>query len=81
MTAGFIKDQITVEIVEHLVTLSTKPNGWSKECNIVVWNHNEPKVVIREWSEDHKRMGKGVVLTEDEAVKLLNGLMNWKGVM
>lgn len=74
-------DRVTFEIVEHIGVLNSKPNGWTKEANVVVWNHGEPKVDIREWNEDHTRMTKGITLTDDEAVVLLNAMMKWKGVV
>ena len=72
-------NKVTCEIVEHIGTLSTKANGWSKEVNIVVWNHNEPKIDIREWDESHIKMSRGVTLTKEETVALLDTLKGWKG--
>lgn len=74
-------EKVTFEIVEHIGVLNRKPNGWKKEANIVSWNCGEPKVDIREWSEDHRKMSRGVTLTDDEAVALLNAMMKWKGVV
>ena len=74
-------DKVTCEIVENIGVLSTKANGWCKEVNIVIWNHKEPKVDIREWDENHIKMSKGVTLSDDEATVLLNVLMKWKGVI
>jgi hypothetical protein len=62
--------EIKFEIVRKIGTLSESGSGWRKELNIVAWNEREPKLDIREWAEDHSRMGKGVTLTRDEAVKL-----------
>jgi hypothetical protein len=33
---------------------------------MVSWNDREPKVDIREWNEDHSRMGRGLTLTAEE---------------
>jgi hypothetical protein len=44
---------------------------------MVSWHDREPKYDIREWSEDHEKLGKGVALTAEEIKKLwdiLNGL-------
>lgn len=64
------------EIVQTLTRLS-EPNakGWSKELNLVSWNDRPPKYDLREWSEDHSRMGKGVTFTEEEARRLCEALM------
>jgi hypothetical protein len=66
--------EIKFEIVRGFGALSASGRGWSKELNIVAWNGREPKLDIRDWSEDHARMGKGVTLTRDEAVKLYDYL-------
>lgn len=55
------------EIVEKIGILSTNSSGWSKEFNIVAYNGGTPKYDIRDWSPDHKKMGKGITLTKEEA--------------
>ena len=65
---------ITYEIVETLAVLSTSTKGWSKELNRISWNGAAPKLDIREWSPDHRKMGKGLTLTGDEAEKLKEAL-------
>ena len=63
--------EITFDIKEHLATFGEmKDSGWTKEANIVAWNGGVPKLDIREWSPDHSRMSKGVVLLESEAEAL-----------
>jgi hypothetical protein len=64
-----IKD-IRFEIVRKLGVLSEETRSWRKELNLVAWNEREPKIDLREWSEDHRRMGKGVTLTREEGAKL-----------
>lgn len=61
---------ITYEIKKHIGVISEKGNGWKKELNVVVWNEGEPKWDIREWNEDHTRMGKGMTLNDEEAKAL-----------
>ena len=58
------------EIIEEIGVLSTSPKGWQKELNRISWNGAEPKYDIRDWAPDHEKMGKGVTLTEEEALKL-----------
>lgn len=61
---------IEYEIVEEIGVLSENARGWRKELNKVSWNGREPKYDIRDWSEDHEKMGKGITLTEEEAQAL-----------
>ncbi len=62
---------IQFEITQHLGNLSApSEKGWTKELNLVSWNGGAPKYDIRDWSEDHTKMGKGVTLTAEQAKKL-----------
>jgi hypothetical protein len=54
------------EITEQLGLISDSGRSWRKEFNRISWNGGEPKYDIRDWSENHERMGKGVTLTEAE---------------
>lgn len=67
---------VKYEIVEKLGVLSEGNNGWKKEINLISWNDREPKYDIRDWSENHKKMGKGITLSEEEAKRLRNILNN-----
>ncbi len=58
------------EIVESLGVLSQGKNGWTREINLVSWGEREPKYDIRDWSEDHTKMGKGISLTAEEVAVL-----------
>lgn len=58
---------IEYEIIEEIVVLSENARGWRKELNKVSWNGRPPKYDIRDWSEDHEKMGKGITLTDEEA--------------
>ncbi len=62
--------EIKFEIVRKFGLLSEKVNGWNKELNLVAWNEREPKLDIRDWSDDHMRMGKGITLTRAEGARL-----------
>lgn len=61
---------IKYEIKESLGVLSESAKGWTKELNLVSWNDREAKYDIRDWDETHKKMGKGITLTEDELIRL-----------
>lgn len=68
--------EIKYEIVEKIAVLSTTEKGWSKELNLVSWNEREPKYDLRDWNEEHDKMGKGVTLTKEEILKLKEILEN-----
>lgn len=63
-------DDFRFEIVERYGVVATAPSGWSKELNRVSWNGKEPKFDLREWSQDHGRMRRGVTFTDEEALEL-----------
>lgn len=60
-------------IIEHIAIIGTK-GKWPIELNRVKWGENAPKLDIRAWSEDHEKMGKGITLTDEEAVELRRAL-------
>ncbi|GHV43786.1 hypothetical protein AGMMS49546_26390 [Spirochaetia bacterium] len=61
---------ITYDILKHYGVLSEEKGGWKKELNLVSWNGRNPKLDIRDWAPGHEKMGKGVTLSREEAVKL-----------
>lgn len=70
--------EIKFEIKDIIGALSESTKGWKKELNLVSWNDNSPKYDIREWDPEHNKMGKGITLTNEEAIKLrdlLNSLI------
>lgn len=66
---------IKFEIKETTGVLSESAKGWKKELNLISWNDKEGKYDIRDWDSEHKKMGKGVTLTENE-LKELKDLLN-----
>jgi len=68
--------EIKYEITKHIGVLSESAKGWKKELNLVSWNDREPKYDIREWSPEREKMGKGVTLSKEEAIKLKELLSN-----
>ena len=54
------------EIINEIGIISESKKGWKKEVNRISWSGNEPKYDIRDWSENHEKMGKGINLTEEE---------------
>ena len=67
---------IKFEIKEAVGVLSESAKGWKKELNLVSWNDRTAKYDIRDWSQEHDKMGKGVTLTVEELRKLKNILNN-----
>ena len=70
--------EIKFEIIETIGVLSESVKGWAKELNLVSWNDKEPKYDLREWDQDHKKMGKGVTLTKEELLRLRDALNEMK---
>ena len=68
--------EIKYEIVEHIGVINETDKGWKKELNLVSWNEREPKYDLRDWSENHERMGKGITLTKEEVEKLRDIIKN-----
>lgn len=69
-------NEIKYEIIEQLGVLSETEKGWKKELNLISWNEREPKYDLRDWSENHEKMGKGITLNQEEVTKLRNILNN-----
>ena len=61
---------IKFEIREDLGVISEDKSGWKKELNLISWNGNAEKYDIRSWGPDREKMGKGIVLTKEEADEL-----------
>lgn len=65
------------EIIEHYGVLKETKNS-TIECNLVSFNHQNPKIDIRRWMIDEngeKIMGKGITLSKSETEKLKNILI------
>lgn len=62
--------EVTFELMEHIGVFGKDPKGWTREVNKVSWNNGPVKYDIRNWDEEHKRMSKGITLTELELVAL-----------
>jgi hypothetical protein len=74
-------DDIECEIIEFLGVFSEGNKSWNKELNFVSWNGRPAKLDIRSWQKDHKKCGKGIAITMEEAeelAKLLNKFLKTK---
>ena len=69
-------EKIKYEIIEQLGVLSESEKGWKKELNLISWNDREPKYDLRDWSENHEKMGKGITMSKEEAIRLKEILNN-----
>ena len=69
-------NQYNFEIVKHIGIIDSYPSGWTKEINLVSWNGNDAKYDIRDWSPEHDKMSRGLTLTKEEVVKLMDILSN-----
>lgn len=65
-----MKEEFSYEILEEVAVLSENARGWRKELNLISWNGRPPKFDLREWAPDHKKMGKGITLTNEEFAEL-----------
>ncbi|PGT75019.1 MULTISPECIES: YdbC family protein [Bacillaceae] len=68
---------IKFDIQQNLGIISEGAKGWKKEFNLISWNGRDPKYDIRDWDEQHDKMGKGVTLSKEEVIQLreiLNGI-------
>jgi hypothetical protein len=66
--------EIKFDIQKKFGVLSENQKGWKKEVNLVSWNDRNSKLDIRDWSEDYKKMGKGITLEKSE-IEALKGIM------
>jgi len=66
---------IKFDIIKNIGTLSEGSKGWKKEVNIMSWNGRKAKIDIRDWDENHEKMGKGITLDKKE-LKELKDLLN-----
>ncbi|HAE23356.1 MAG TPA: hypothetical protein DCG47_13705 [Spirochaetaceae bacterium] len=69
-------DTIEFHIDRHIALLGDSRGGWKTELNLVSWNGREPKYDIRAWDPEHKKMGKGITLSVEEASRLKDSLVN-----
>ena len=64
------KGNISYEIKDTIGVISEGKGGWNKELNKVEWNGRPAKYDIRDWTQNHEKLGKGITLTTDELREL-----------
>ncbi len=67
--------EIKWDIKKAIGQIGGTSGGWQKEVNLVAWNDRAPKIDIRPWDAEHKKMGKGITLSKDEA-KVLKKILD-----
>lgn len=50
--------ELKYEIKKHIGVIGEGTKGWKKEVNLVSWNERKPKLDIRDWDENHEKMGR-----------------------
>ena len=75
MSRGFDRE-IRFDIIERIGVISTHHTGWHKELNLISWNGGVPKYDIRDWSDDHEHMTRGITLHENEMQAILELMAN-----
>lgn len=70
------KKEYDFELIQHYGTFAERPNGWTKEVNLISWSDREPKIDVREWAPGYATPGrKSITLTLDEARALAHILL------
>ena len=67
--------KIKYDIIKELGVIGEGSKGWAKEVNLISWNSRKAKIDIRDWDENHEKMGKGITLSKEE-LKALKSLLN-----
>jgi hypothetical protein len=67
---GAIMANLKYEIKETVGIISEGAKGWKKELNLISWNDREPKYDLRDWDQNHEKMGKGITLSTEELIEL-----------
>lgn len=64
------------EILEHVADLGKPCGDWRMELNVVAWNGRKPRLDIRVWSEDHTHMTRGISMSDAQAERLAEAILN-----
>ena len=61
--------EIKYKVIKHIGVVGSNC-GWTKELNIISWNDKERKFDLRNWTENHTKMSKGITMTKNELLNL-----------
>lgn len=62
--------EIKYEIEKEIAVISENYKGYKRELNLISWNGYPAKYDIRDWTDGHERMTKGLTFTAEELGKL-----------
>ena len=58
--------------VEKQIGVISSSGVWETQLNLISWNHGKPKYDLRKWNTETGKMSKGISLTKDELVSLID---------
>lgn len=71
-------NEFKYEVIVDYGILSESSTGWEKRLKKISWNNKSPKYDIRDWSKDGTKMSKGITLSEEEMINLIEILKKIK---
>lgn len=71
-------ERVSYKIQENLAVLSVSENGYTREVNVISWNHGPEKIDIRSWSPE-RVCTRGITLRMPEAMALYEILKDVSG--
>ena len=71
-----MNSEFSYEVTEHIATLSENSTGnYTLELNRISYNGAAPKLDLRKWDREKRKMLKGITLTDEEAAALKEALI------
>jgi len=70
--------EMEIKIIDHIGVIKEYPTGWCKEINLASINGCEPKIDIRDFSQDHQHFSRGITLRKDEMDEMIKHYNKWK---
>ena len=62
------------DLHSEVAVLSETESGFSTEVNIISFNEGKKKIDIRKWDKKNDKMLKGISLSKEETLRLLEAL-------
>lgn len=59
------------EIIKNYGKLPSDRGSWNLELNLISFNDRPAKLDLRQWPEDHSRMGKGLTFSQETLPELI----------
>lgn len=70
------ENKVTRKILKVLGILNYGTKGWKTEVTLTSWNEKPAKLDIRSWDKEYQKMGKGISLDKNEAIRLRDILIS-----